>query len=272
MNELLMTIQSHAGVILLALICLFAADLLVFLLGRRRRTPSAAKTGGSGQSLLVQTLMETGPAVYLLVERSTGIVRSVSENVFQLLGLSAEAVMADSAVMQRGLSADGVRALQSALAAWDHAEPLWVEVSWRYDLYAAQKTLDDAKDTYTDTGRQYNYNEKNSQFMVAKHSWQAAQYTYTATVQDYELRFRTLYAQTADYRQVLAASQTALASQQSTYDSLALKYEQGAISKNAMLTAEDDLAAAKDAVTTAERNLFSAYTTYEWAAKYGILN
>ena len=51
-----------------------------------------------------------------------------------------------------------------------------------------------------------------------------------------------------------------------------LKYEQGTISKNALLTAEDDLTAAKEAVNTAARNLFSSYNNYRWAVDHGILN
>ena len=51
-----------------------------------------------------------------------------------------------------------------------------------------------------------------------------------------------------------------------------LKYEQGTISKNALLTAQDDLAAAEETVATAQRNLFSAYNNYRWAVDSGILN
>lgn len=51
-----------------------------------------------------------------------------------------------------------------------------------------------------------------------------------------------------------------------------LKYEQGTISYNELLTAQDDLAAAQDEVDTAAINLFSTYNTYRWAVDYGILN
>jgi outer membrane protein TolC len=51
-----------------------------------------------------------------------------------------------------------------------------------------------------------------------------------------------------------------------------MKYEQGTISKNTLLSAEDDLHAAEDTVQNAAIDLFSAYNTYCWAVQHGILN
>ena len=141
-----------------------------------------------------------------------------------------------------------------------------------YDLFAAKKALDDAQEDFKDAGKDYNYNEKKYQYVQAQHAWQAAQYTYDAAVQNFELSFRTLYAQVKDYQQVLAAAKTALAVEQDNYAVDQLKYEQGTISKNALLTAQDDLDAARDTVASAERNLFTAYNNYRWAVDYGILN
>jgi len=141
-----------------------------------------------------------------------------------------------------------------------------------YALFAAKKALDDAQEDYRETGRDYGYNSDKYQFIQAKHAWQAAQYTYEAAEQSFELSFRTLYGQIQDYRQVLAASRTALALEEDNYAVDQLKYEQGTISKNALLTAKDDLSTAQDAVETAKRDLFSAYHNYRWAVDYGILN
>ena len=141
-----------------------------------------------------------------------------------------------------------------------------------YELYTAKKTLDDARETYEDAGDQYNYNDRHYEFVQAQHAWQAAQYTYDGAVQSFELSFRTLYAQVKDYQQVLQAAQTALAVEQDNCAVDQLKYEQGTISKNALLTAQDDLAAAEETVATAQRNLFSAYNNYRWAVDSGILN
>ncbi len=141
-----------------------------------------------------------------------------------------------------------------------------------YTLYTEKKTLDDAQQDFKDAGKEFNYNEKNYRYVQAQHAWQAAQYTYDAAVESFELSFRTLYNQIQDYRQVLGAARTALALEKDNYAVDQLRYEQGTISKNALLTAQDDLGAAQDKVDTAKRNLFSAYNNYRWAVDYGILN
>lgn len=141
-----------------------------------------------------------------------------------------------------------------------------------YSLYAAKKTLDDAEDTYKDAGREHNYNEKEYQFVQAQHDWQAAQYTYQSTVQAFELGFRQLYSQVGDYKQTLDAARTALELKQTEYAASQLKYELGRISKNALLTAQDDVAAAQETVDSALIDLFSAYNTYCWAVNSGIVN
>lgn len=161
---------------------------------------------------------------------------------------------------------------QEELDAMDLEADLAAAREASYELYAAQKTLDDARETYEDAGDQYNYNDRHYEFVQAQHAWQAAQYTYDGAVQSFELSFRTLYAQVKDYQQVLQAAQTALAVEQDNCAVDQLKYEQGTISKNALLTAQDDLAAAEETVATAQRNLFSAYNNYRWAVDSGILN
>ena len=158
------------------------------------------------------------------------------------------------------------------LASMDLEADLAAAKEASYTLYDAKKTLDDAEKDYKEAGKDYSYNEEKYQFLQAKHSWQAAQYTYENTVQSFELSFRSLYAQVKDYQQVLDAAKTSLAVEESKYAADQLKYEQGAISKNALLTAQDDLDSARDTVSTAERNLFSAYNNYRWAVDHGILN
>ena len=161
---------------------------------------------------------------------------------------------------------------QEELDAMDLEADLAAAREASYELYAAKKTLGDARETYEDAGDQYNYNDRHYEFVQAQHAWQAAQYTYDGAVQSFELSFRTLYAQVKDYQQVLQAAQTALAVEQDNCAVDQLKYEQGTISKNALLTAQDDLAAAEETVATAQRNLFSAYNNYRWAVDSGILN
>lgn len=139
-----------------------------------------------------------------------------------------------------------------------------------YDLFAAQKTLDGAEETYKDSIKGYGQN--NYHYKSAVHTYEAAKYTYQSTVQSFEMNFRTMYDAVADYQQVLKASQSALDYQKNACAASQLKYQQGTISKNSLLEAQDSLASAEADVATAKHNLFSAYHTYLWAVEYGILN
>ncbi len=139
-----------------------------------------------------------------------------------------------------------------------------------YDLFAAQKTLDDAEETYKDSIKGYGQN--NYHYKSAVHTYEAAKYTYQSTVQSFEMNFRTMYDAVADYQQVLKAFQSALDYQKNACAASQLKYQQGSISKNSLLEAQDSLASAEADVATAKHNLFSAYHTYLWAVEYGILN
>ena len=124
---------------------------------------------------------------------------------------------------------------QARLDAMDLEADLTAAREASYDLYAAQKTLEDAEEDYKDTAKDYHYDTSKYQLVSAQHTLQAAQHTYNATIQNFEMNFRTLYMQVKDYQQILSASRAALSSQEATYASLQLKYEQGNLSQNALL-------------------------------------
>ena len=98
----------------------------------------------------------------------------------------------------------------------------------------------------------------------------AADYGVMSAKLQAEMKFRSLYAELMDCRQVLTAAQGALEVEQLAYQAAELKFKQGSISKNALLTAADELQTAKEAVLTAENNLVSTYNEYNWAVKHGI--
>ena len=122
-----------------------------------------------------------------------------------------------------------------------------------YDLFAAQRTLEDAQEDFKDAR-------------------ESAQYTYQATLQSFENSFRSLYLQVKDYKQVLDAARTALAVEQDNYSVAQLKHSQGSLSDNGLLEAEDKVKSAQETVEGAEVDLFTAYNNYRWAVDYGILN
>ena len=93
---------------------------------------------------------------------------------------------------------------------------------------------------------------------------EAARYTHDAAVQNFETAFRTLYLQVKDCKQVLDAAGTALAVEQSNYAVTQLKYEQGSVSYNELLEAQDVWTRPRTRWTPPQRPVF-AYHTYRWA-------
>ena len=139
------------------------------------------------------------------------------------------------------------------------------------DLYAAKLTLEDADEEYKDKAGDLGYNKDNYEYIAVKHRWQAAQYTYNAAVQNFELSFRSLYDSVQSYASALNAAKVSLECERSDLAAAQLRYEQGTISENALHTAEDELYTAQDTVSGAERDLFTAYNNYRWAVDYGLL-
>ena len=157
------------------------------------------------------------------------------------------------------------------LAAMDVEKDLEKAKAASYDLYAAKLTLGDADEEYKDKARDLGYNEDNYEYIAVKHRWQAAQYTYNAAVQNFELSFRSLYDSVQSYASALNAAKVSLECERSDLAAAQLRYEQGTISENALHTAEDELYTAQDTVSGAERDLLTAYNNYRWAVDYGLL-
>ena len=190
-------------------------------------------------------------------------IRSLKAQLEQLIGAEQTGEITLGAVPE-------VR--EKDLAAMDLEKDLLTYKAKSYDLYAAAKTLEDAQETYKDDASKYGYNAEKYEFRTARRTWEAAQYTYNNTLQTYELKFRTLYAQVQDYKQIYDAAKVSLACEQSSCAASELKYKQGTISRNALLDARDSLKAAEEKVQTAASDLFSSYNTYCWAVEHGVLN
>lgn len=100
----------------------------------------------------------------------------------------------------------------------------------------------------------------------------AAYYNYKETYQQVELKFRTLYAQLMDQRQIVSAKESALQCEKLACQAAELKYKQGTISRNTLLQAEHEMKTAEEAVKTAKSDLFTTYNNYRWAVLHGVLN
>lgn len=158
------------------------------------------------------------------------------------------------------------------LSALDVEKDLLTAKANSYSLHEAALTLADAREDYVDAGGDSPSRPEKLEYQQAKRAWSSAQYTYNSTLQEYELKFRTLYAQVLDYQQILTAAKVSLECEKQSFAASELKYQQGAISKNTYLTAQDDLRAAEETVQSASNDLFASYNTYCWAVRHGILN
>lgn len=161
---------------------------------------------------------------------------------------------------------------EEQLSAMEEETDLTAAKTASYSLLSALRTYEDAKEAYEDAVDEYGINSKKYQFTQAKHTWKGAQLTYQSAVRNFEMKFRTLYRQVKDYKQILEAAKTALAVEEKNYAAAQLKYQQGRISQNALLDAADTLAAAEDKVNSAALDLFTGYNNYRWAVDHGILN
>ena len=156
------------------------------------------------------------------------------------------------------------------VSAMDYEKDLATAKEKSYERYDAKKTLDDARKDFNKEVVKYvpGFYKR----VILERQWEATQLTYENTVQNFELKFRTMFNSVADYQQIVAAKESALSLQQDTFQATELKYKQGKISKNDYLAAQDDLEPAKTDVITAKHNLFTAYRTYHWAVDFGVLN
>lgn len=138
-----------------------------------------------------------------------------------------------------------------------------------FALYQADQTLEDAKEVWDDAKQ--DYSTISYHYTMAEHTYQAAVYAHDAAFQSFQVSFDSLSRAVPDARQALAAAQSALAYQEQIFASEKLKYQQGNLSYHALLTAEDDLAAAQSKVTSAELTLFTAWNNYRRAVDQGLL-
>jgi len=156
------------------------------------------------------------------------------------------------------------------LSAMDLEADLKKATKQSYALYAANKAVSDADDdldAVEDKPMAANY-----EIDSAEYALDAAICALEAEEQSFELGFRSLYDTVHDQSQVLNAARTALAVKEAQLAAAKLKYEQGTISRNALLSAQDARDDAQDTVDTAAVDLFTSYNNYCWAVDYGILN
>lgn len=144
----------------------------------------------------------------------------------------------DSQLRQMNYTADLEQALDNSYAIWSAAA-------------AAREASNDYEEGVSSTVDAY----------------EAAKLNLDYAKESAENGFRQLYLDVQDKKRLLDEAQAAYDMEKRNFDVDALQYERGMISQLDYLTAQDDLAAKQDALNTAERDLFSAYNTYDWAKR-----
>lgn len=149
----------------------------------------------------------------------------------------------------------------------DYEEALTAAKGASWSLYSAELTIDDARDDwYGRSGGIHNY-----KYHMAEHTWKAAEFTYQSTVQEFETAFRTCYDAVGDCEQILENKTRAAEYQQRLMERAQAKYDLGLISRSALLSAQDELAAAQSAAEGARRDLFAAQNNLRLAIRYGLV-
>lgn len=126
-----------------------------------------------------------------------------------------------------------------------------------YDIYAAERALEDAEDLKRKAdGR--------------KEKIRAAEYQLESAEETFEQNFTKLFRAVAEKNRLLSVAQEALQYQNEITQTEKLKYDLGTISRNTYIQASVDQAVAESNVRLAQIDLFSAYMQYQWACQ-GVL-
>jgi len=156
-----------------------------------------------------------------------------------------------------------------ALEAMDPDKDLPLAKERSAALYQAKLTLDDAEEAWDDydEGRYQNYH-----YDMARHAWNAAQYTYLSQVRNFETSFRALYKTVQSDLGTLQAKIEATDHERTLFAAEQTKYGRGLISENKLKEARDSLEKAFSEEKSARLQLFQDYHAYDNAVQHGILN
>lgn len=126
-----------------------------------------------------------------------------------------------------------------------------------YDIYAAERAVEEAEDLDRDTdGREEQI--------------RAAEYKLESAEDNFEQNFTKLFRAVYEKNRLLSVAYEAFAYQNEVTQTEKLKYDLGTISRNTYIQAQVNQAVAESNVKLAQIDLFSAYMQYQWACQ-GVL-
>lgn len=139
-----------------------------------------------------------------------------------------------------------------------------------YDLYAAARTVEDAKDDMEDARKEEGKNSY--QYKMAQHTYEAALLTEKSAIQNFELSFQRLYNQLSPALALCTTAENDLAYEEQVYQVAQLKHQQGNLSANDLADAKDAWETAKRDYASAQMDLFTAWNNYQNAVQHGIVS
>lgn len=145
------------------------------------------------------------------------------------------------------------------LGAMDYEKDLAAALKNSYSIWQKEDALRKANDDYADS------------VTTTKHAIDAAKIDLAAQKETVTSTFRQSFNAVKDKSALYETAAAAAAQQEKNFAVSELQYQRGALSKNDYETAKDDLAAAEQAKTGAQIELFTAYNTYTWA-KRGVMS
>jgi len=144
------------------------------------------------------------------------------------------------------------------LSELDYDSDLQEALANSYSIWAKKDSARKASDDYA------NGNTNNL------YSYKAAQIEYDAEKENVSASFQKLFKDVQEKKSLLDAAEADLSQAQKTFDIQTTKYQCGMISQITYNAARDTYTNTKNAVQTAEIDLFTAYNTYVWA-KRGVM-
>ncbi len=141
------------------------------------------------------------------------------------------------------------------------------EASWT--MREAKININNAGDDWDDI--QDDYEDYQYQYEAGEHTWNAAHINYDATEQQFELSFKQLYDTVIQKQLAIKSKEKSLEYYEKQLEITELKLDRGMVDYMDYVDAMNDKTTAESALTSAKRDLLSAYNNYDNAATYGII-
>lgn len=191
------------------------------------------------------------------------------ENAVKNMKASLQSLLGDSPTGRLDLISTP-KVSENQLASLSYTADLAAAKEASYDLYSARRTVEDAEDDMNDARREEGKNSY--QYKMAEHTYQAAVVQEESAIQNFELSFRSLYNALAPAQAAVETARNDCDYQEQVYAANQLKYQQGTISYNALLDAQDTLSSARRDLESAQMDLFTAWQSYQNAVQYGLVS